>query len=463
MRLLRTLRGWLPQYRENLSLAVPVMLSQVGQVVVQLFDNAMVGRLGALPLAAVSFGGAVFVIFLFWGTGLSMGLTPLVGEMYARRDYRSSARLLQNALTLYGGVGIVLFAILWVLGDFLGSMGQSPEVAELARPYYGYLAWSVVPFMLFAAFKQFLEGIGNTITGMVVVLTANGVNILFNYLLIYGHWGFPEMGAAGAGLATLISRICMPLFTLGYFLSVPSLRRYFLFFAWIAQGWRTTRRLLAVGLPISMQMVLEVSAFALTLIMMGWIGTVPLAAHQVVLSLSNIVYMVVVGISAATTIMVSHRYGAGDYRGMRRAALASWHLGIVANLLTMACFVAFRRFLPELFTSDRAVIGVAAQLFLMAALYQIPDGRPRCTTRNAGCAHHDVLRFCFVYRHQPAGRLLLCFYTGVGCTRALGRLHRRALYRGLPADPPLPAAVPATDIGLISGYRLFPDRISTGN
>lgn len=253
MRLLRTLRGWLPQYRENLSLAVPVMLSQVGQVVVQLFDNAMVGRLGALPLAAVSFGGAVFVIFLFWGTGLSMGLTPLVGEMYARRDYRSSARLLQNALTLYGGVGIVLFAILWVLGDFLGSMGQSPEVAELARPYYGYLAWSVVPFMLFAAFKQFLEGIGNTITGMVVVLTANGVNILFNYLLIYGHWGFPEMGAAGAGLATLISRICMPLFTLGYFLSVPSLRRYFLFFAWIAQGWRTTRRLLAVGLPISMQ------------------------------------------------------------------------------------------------------------------------------------------------------------------------------------------------------------------
>lgn len=374
MRLLRTLRGWLPQYRENLSLAVPVMLSQVGQVVVQLFDNAMVGRLGALPLAAVSFGGAVFVIFLFWGTGLSMGLTPLVGEMYARRDYRSSARLLQNALTLYGGVGIVLFAILWVLGDFLGSMGQSPEVAELARPYYGYLAWSVVPFMLFAAFKQFLEGIGNTITGMVVVLTANGVNILFNYLLIYGHWGFPEMGAAGAGLATLISRICMPLFTLGYFLSVPSLRRYFLFFAWIAQGWRTTRRLFAVGLPISMQMVLEVSAFALTLIMMGWIGTVPLAAHQVVLSLSNIVYMVVVGISAATTIMVSHRYGAGDYRGMRRAALASWHLGIVANLLTMACFVAFRRFLPELFTSDRAVIGVAAQLFLMAALYQIPDG-----------------------------------------------------------------------------------------
>lgn len=135
------------------------------------------------------------------------------------------------------------------------------------------------------------------------------------------------MGAAGAGLATLISRICMPLFTLGYFLSVPSLRRYFLFFAWIAQGWRTTRRLLAVGLPISMQMVLEVSAFALTLIMMGWIGTVPLAAHQVVLSLSNIVYMVVVGISAATTDHGEPPLRCRAITGDARAALASLALG----------------------------------------------------------------------------------------------------------------------------------------
>lgn len=306
MRMFRSLRAWLPQYRENLSLALPVMLSQVGQVFVQLCDNAMVGHLGALSLAAVSFGGAVFVIFLFFGTGISMGLTPLVGEMYARHDYRTSARLFQNALVLNSVVGILLFAVLQVFGQCLGLMGQSEEVVAEAAPYYNYLAWSIIPFMIFAAFKQFLEGVGNTITGMVVVLTANAINILFNYLLIYGHGGFPAMGAAGAGLATLISRICMPLFVLIYFIRVPSLRRYFRFFTWIAQGWRMTRRLLAVGLPISMQMVLEVSAFALTLIMMGWIGTVEQAAHQVVLSISNIVYMIIVGISSATTIMVSH-------------------------------------------------------------------------------------------------------------------------------------------------------------
>lgn len=374
MRMFRSLRAWLPQYRENLSLALPVMLSQVGQVVVQLCDNAMVGHLGALSLAAVSFGGAVFVIFLFFGTGISMGLTPLVGEMYARHDYRTSARLFQNALVLNSVVGILLFAVLQVFGQCLGLMGQSEEVVAEAAPYYNYLAWSIIPFMIFAAFKQFLEGVGNTMTGMVVVLTANAINILFNYLLIYGHGGFPAMGAAGAGLATLISRICMPLFVLIYFIRVPSLRRYFRFFTWIAQGWRMTRRLLAVGLPISMQMVLEVSAFALTLIMMGWIGTVEQAAHQVVLSISNIVYMIIVGISSATTIMVSHRYGVGDYRGLRRAATASWHLGLVANGLTMTFFILFRHWLPLMFTSDEAVLAVAAQLFVMAAIYQIPDG-----------------------------------------------------------------------------------------
>lgn len=374
MRMFRSLRAWLPQYRENLSLALPVMLSQVGQVVVQLCDNAMVGHLGALSLAAVSFGGAVFVIFLFFGTGISMGLTPLVGEMYARHDYRTSARLFQNALVLNSVVGILLFAVLQMFGQCLGLMGQSEEVVAEAAPYYNYLAWSIIPFMIFAAFKQFLEGVGNTITGMVVVLTANAINILFNYLLIYGHGGFPAMGAAGAGLATLISRICMPLFVLIYFIRVPSLRRYFRFFTWIAQGWRMTRRLLAVGLPISMQMVLEVSAFALTLIMMGWIGTVEQAAHQVVLSISNIVYMIIVGISSATTIMVSHRYGVGDYRGLRRAATASWHLGLVANGLTMTFFILFRHWLPLMFTSDEAVLAVAAQLFVMAAIYQIPDG-----------------------------------------------------------------------------------------
>ena len=264
-----SLRKWIPQYKANLALAGPVVLSQIGQVIVQLSDNLMVARLGALPLAAVSFGGAVFTIFLFWGTGLSLGLTPLTGEAYAQRKIRTTAGLLQNALVLYSLVGLLLFGVLWMLGDLLEYMGQSPEVVRLAVPYYRYLAWSIIPYMVYLSFKQFLEGVGNTRTGMAVVLIANAINIVFNYLLIFGKGGFPELGAAGAGLSTLISRICMPLFMLAYFLWNQSVRRYFAFFSRTVQTWRNIRRLLSVGLPISVQVVLEVMAFALSSIMMG--------------------------------------------------------------------------------------------------------------------------------------------------------------------------------------------------
>lgn len=367
-------KNWLPQYRENITLAVPVVLSQVGQVVVQLVDNAMVGYLGALPLAAVSFGGAVFTIFLFWGTGLTLGLTPVAGEYYARRDYRTAARFFQNGLMFYTLVGLGLFALLMGVGTFMDRMGQTPEVVAQAKPYYIYLAWSILPFMIFAAFKQFLEGIGNTRTGMVVVLSANAINVLLNYIFIYGHWGAPAMGAAGAGLATCISRVCMPLFMLAYFLWNRSARRYFRFFTWADQAWRWVAQLWKVGYPIAMQMLLEVSAFALTSIMMGWLGMIDLAAHQIVLSLGNFVFMGQVGIGAATTILISHYYGVGNFRGLRRAASASYHLSLAASTVTMICFIIFRGWLPQLFTSDAAVIAVAAQLFIMAGLYQLSDG-----------------------------------------------------------------------------------------
>ena len=337
-----SLRKWIPQYKANLALAGPVVLSQIGQVIVQLSDNLMVARLGALPLAAVSFGGAVFTIFLFWGTGLSLGLTPLTGEAYAQRKIRTTAGLLQNALVLYSLVGLLLFGVLWMLGDLLEYMGQSPEVVRLAVPYYRYLAWSIIPYMVYLSFKQFLEGVGNTRTGMAVVLIANAINIVFNYLLIFGKGGFPELG-------------------------------YFAFFSRTVQTWRNIRRLLSVGLPISVQVVLEVMAFALSSIMMGWIGPSELAAHQIVLSVGTMAYMMQVGISTATTILVSHAYGRKDRQGIRLAAAGSCHLGLAFAVVTMSCLILFRYRIPMLFTDDAAVVAIAGQLFIFAGLYQLSD------------------------------------------------------------------------------------------
>ncbi len=367
-------REYLPQYRANLRLALPVVLSQVGQVVVQLADNAMVGRLGALPLAAVSFGGAVFVIFMFWGTGLSLGLTPLVGEAYVRKEYRSAAAFFRHSLVLYTGVGILLFLLLVLLGVFMDRMGQEPEVVELARPYFYCLAWSIVPFMVYTVFKQFLEGIGNTRTGMAVVLASNVINIGLNWVLIYGKLGFPAMGATGAGLATLIARVCMPLFMVCYCIGNRTMRRYVRLCSAAGYAWRWMRRLLVVGLPISMQMVTEVSAFALSSIMMGWIGATELAAYQIVITFGNLAFMMMVGVSTATTILVSHEYGAGRIGSMKRTVSASIHLGLAFNFLTMLAFIVFRSRIPLLFNDDAAVVAVAAQLFVLAGVYQFPDG-----------------------------------------------------------------------------------------
>lgn len=222
------------KYREhyllNLKLAGPVVLSQVGQVTVQIFDNAMVGRLGALPLAAVSFGGTIFFMIFVLVNGLSMGLTPLVGEQYARGRFRRAAAYFQNSLLLYTALGIAAFALSQAIVPLMFHMNQPEEVVTGAVPYYRYVTLSIIPFMLFASFKQFLEGVGNTTANMVIIITTNCINIALNWVFIYGNLGAPEMGAAGAGLATLISRVCMPVFALAYFLGKERFRRYFRYF-----------------------------------------------------------------------------------------------------------------------------------------------------------------------------------------------------------------------------------------
>ena len=150
---------------------------------------------------------------------MSLGLTPLVGEMYSVSNHRKSAAYLQNSILFYGCMGVCIFLLAMAVRPFMWHMGQSPEVVRQAVPYFGYVAVSVIPFMVFASFKQFLEGVGNTKVAMAIIITSNAINVVFNWLFIYGHWGFPEMGAAGAGLATLISRVLTPVLIIVYFSS----------------------------------------------------------------------------------------------------------------------------------------------------------------------------------------------------------------------------------------------------
>lgn len=411
-------------YADLLRLALPVMLTQLGQVVVQLCDNMMVGRLGALPLAGVSFGGTVFFIIFALAIGFTLGLTPLVGELFAQNRKEEVAGYLQNSIVLYLTMGVIFVALLLAAVPLMHYLGQPEEVVEVAIPYFRYLAWSVLPFMLFASFKQFLEGIGNTKVAMTIVVISNALNILLNWVFIFGKFGAPELGAAGAGLSTLIARSVTPVMMIIYFLSKKEFRSYFDYFSWrkmmgiTREGNHYCKELFRVGLPIAGHLTLENSAFCITSLMMGWIGTVEIAANQITTTMANVAFMMVVGIGSATTILTSHAYGARDRAQIKAVSRASYTVGLAWNTITALSFILLRNHIPLLFTNDPEVVRTAGMLLIFCGLFQFSDGL-QCISTGLLRGIKDVaviLRIAlvaYVIINVPLG-YLLCFVVGWG-------------------------------------------------
>ena len=365
------------QYKANLKLALPVVLTQLGQILTQVADNLMVGRYGdddPTPLAAVSFGGAVFFILFIAAIGIALGMTPLVGELYAQGDREKSAGLLQNGILFYGALGLTMAVVQYAAIPLLYHLGQPAEVVDMAIPYYKMLVYSMPFIMLFFTFKQFLEGVGNTKVEMAVTIVANLANIGFNWVFIYGRYGFPEMGAEGTGLGTLMSRIIAPILMVAYFYSRHKYRAYLDGFSPRNYSWTTVRKLLHMGLPISLQMFLEASAFVGTGIMMGWFNKETMSANQIATTIGNCAFMIVMSIGAATTIRVSHCYGARNIGELSLAAKASYHLVLAWNAFAAIVFITMRNIIPTFFTSNAEVIAIASQLMVFAALYQLSDG-----------------------------------------------------------------------------------------
>ncbi len=367
-------KTFLPFYKRNLKVALPIVCAQLCIGIVQLVDTLMVGRLGTVELAAVAFASSVFAIGNVFSMGVLLGLTPLVGKAFVRGEDENCARLFQNAFVLALIASMLVCSVLFAVSAFLPFMGQVPEVVELATSYFFTLIISLIPQLLFLTIKQFLEGLGNTKVAMWITIVTIFVNVFFNYVLIYGKWGFPAWGVFGAGIATLIARTVAPIL----FLICLRLKRewwnYCRAFSWQRFSWRTLGELLHIGLPISGQMVLEVAAFAFSGIMVGWLGTVPLAANQVAVNLSNLTFMLVLGIASATTIRVSHQIGARDYQAMTMAASASTHLALVAETITALIFIFCGRLMMSVFTTDEAVIDLGTKLCVCVGIFQIFDG-----------------------------------------------------------------------------------------
>ena len=306
-----------------------------------------------------------------------MGMTPLVGELYAQNDREKSAGLLQNGILFYGLLGVVMAAVQYALIPLMYHLRQPVEVVDAAIPYYKMLVYSMPAMMLFFAFKQFLEGVGNTHAEMYATIIANVANIGFNYLFIYGHCGMPEMGAEGAGLGTLLARVMGMVLIIGYFVSRSRYRLYLQRFSRRKFSRTDVRQLLHMGGPISLQMFLESSAFVGTGIMMGWFGAeakATISANQIAMTIGNCAFMIVMSIGAATTIRVSHCYGARNIGELSLAAKASYHLVLAWNAFAALVFISLRHFIPTLFTTNAEVIAIASHLLAFAALYQLSDG-----------------------------------------------------------------------------------------
>ena len=368
------IKGYIPFYKRNLHLAFPVVLSQVGQVTVSLADNIMVGHVGTTELAASSFANSIFLVGMLFGLGITIGITPLVGNAFGNNNLKKVVIYLKNGLFIHFLAAVCLTSLMFLVYFLLPLMGQTSEVIKLAKPYYLLLCASYLPLIIFFAIRQFFEGIGNTRIAMIITLAANVVNVVVNYIFIYGKFGFPALGLNGAGVGTLIARIFMPLLFAVFVIKNVRFKRYFFVASVQKISQAKIISILKIGIPIGFQIVIEMLAFSVGAIMMGWLGETPLAAHQVAIGLASLTYMISLGISQANTIRVSHQMGKRDFNSLKMAAYASTQMVLVFMSIMGIVFILSRRLLPYLFTPDPEVIQIAAGLLIIAAIFQIFDG-----------------------------------------------------------------------------------------
>jgi len=363
-------------YRDNLKMAAPVMISQLGHTLVQTADSVIVGHfVGTVSLAAVALVNSIFVIPMVIGLGLSYGITPLIAQNSGRKDYAECGKLLSNSLFINLVAGVVLFALLFFGSLYvINHLHQAPEVVQQAKPFLALLGLSLIPMLIFNTFKQFAEGLGFTRQAMVISIIGNILNICLGITFVKGLFGVTPMGIRGVGYATLIDRCCMAAVMGIYVLKSKNFREHIKSFAIKNIDFLRSIQILRIGTPIALQYTFEISAFSAAAIMIGTISLVQQAAHQVAISLASMTYMVSSGIAAAATIKSGNYFGVSDHDNLRSSSISSYHIVLVFMACTAVVFSFGNHLLPYIYTSDKAVINFAAQLLIIAAVFQLFDG-----------------------------------------------------------------------------------------
>ena len=350
------------------------MIGQLGMIILGFADTMMVGHHSTTELGAASFVNNIINLVIITATGFSYGLTPIVGGLFGREELPQAGRALRSALLANLMAGAIMMAALGILYFNIGNIGQPKELLPYIKPYYLVLLASIPFVMLFNAFKQFTDSITETRTSMWILLSGNLLNIIGNYVLIYGKAGMPEMGVVGAGVATLLSRVVMVALFLFVFLSRKKMRPYREGFFVLGWSRQLVRRLFSLGTPIALEMGMETASFSLSIIMVGWLGTIALASHQVMITISQFTFMVYYGLGAAVAVRTSYFNGQDDRDNVRHTVVAGLQVMVALELLLSGIIFLLRNHIGGWFTDSAEVSSTVISLMVPFFIYQFGDG-----------------------------------------------------------------------------------------
>ncbi len=365
---------YLQEVRATLALAIPMTTGQVGQMLLGFSDSLMIGRVGVVPLAACAFANNVLNPLFVTGIGLVAGVSILAAQAHGAHRPHEAGETLRHGLAISLATGLALVAAVFAAWPFLPLLHPPPEVLAQSRPFLVIVGWSLVPALAWQCLKQYCEALSHPLLPTLAMLGTVALNVFLSWVLIYGHLGSPAMGLVGAAWATLTARVVLLIFTFALVLRSPRFREA-LPPRWAAAlSWDQLRRQLAVGLPVAVQLFCEVAFFAFVLVMMGWLGTVPLAAHQVAITYAALTFMVPLGVSMAVSVRVGQAVGAGEGRRVRMIGLSGIGLAVAFMTATATMFLLAGTQLAGLAVPDAPTAALAAQLLVVAGVFQIFDG-----------------------------------------------------------------------------------------
>lgn len=362
------------ELKKILSLAYPVIIGQLGTIMMGVVDSIMVGKLGSEQLAASSLANSLIFIILIIAIGNAVAVTPLIAILIGSKKLDECGIYYQNSFLINLIMALITFIIIIVGSNYLYLINQAKEVELYAQSYMRIIGLSIFPLMIFQTNKQFIEGMSIMRPAMIITLLANLINVFANWVLIFGNLGMPRLELDGAGWATFISRLFMATSLMIFVLTNKRFYQFDLKFRLEKIKYEIIRKILRVGLPSGFQYFFEVGAFSFAVVMIGWIGAKELAAHQIAISLASVSFMGVLGISQAGGILVGNSVGEQNVTKVRRTGFNSILLGMVWMFFSGLIFIVFKDMLPLIYIADKEVISVAAKLLIIAALFQLSDG-----------------------------------------------------------------------------------------